>query len=156
MYSYGNYYTWAAAIANTNEYNTKNESATSTSICPAGWRLPVGGQTTVNTTGDFYVLTRTLAGMEPNELNSGYSYYSGSDGITASSVLRAYPNNFVYSGYFNNSSAYGRGYVGNYWSSTANDGSLAYNLYLNSDYVSPGTNLWDKYNGLAVRCVLGS
>ena len=43
-FSYGNYYTWSAAIADTAYYNQNNSSVATTSICPKGWRLPQGGQ----------------------------------------------------------------------------------------------------------------
>ncbi|MBR3600328.1 MAG: hypothetical protein IKL53_10705, partial [Lachnospiraceae bacterium] len=46
IYSYGNYYTWAAAIADTAYYSTSNKSVTTTSLCPTGWRLPKGGTKT--------------------------------------------------------------------------------------------------------------
>ena len=162
-YGYGNYYTWPAAIADTAYYGQNNTSVTATSICPTGWRLPIGGQTTVNTTGDFYVLTKTLmGGTEPNTNNTnGYGYYQGivdnvDLGATASKVLRAYPTNVVYSGYFNGSSAIHRGSNGNYWSSSVNSSSYAYSLYLGSSLVYPGTSGYYKGNGFSVRCIAGS
>ncbi|MBO4276693.1 hypothetical protein J5868_03285 [Candidatus Saccharibacteria bacterium] len=159
-YGYGNYYTWPAAIADTAYYGQNNTSVTTTSICPTGWRLPIGGQTTVNTTGDFYVLTKTLmGGTEPNTNNTnGYGYYQGivdnvDLGATASKVLRAYPTNVVYSGYFNGSSAYNRGSRGYYWSSSVNSNLYAYTLNLDSSSVSPGTNSFTKNLGFSVRCI---
>ena len=159
-YGYGNYYTWPAAIADTAYYGQNNTSVTTTSICPTGWRLPIGGQTTVNTTGDFYVLTKTLmGGTEPNTNNTnGYGYYQGivdnvDLGATASKVLRAYPTNVVYSGYSNGSSAFNRGSDGYYWSSSVYSSSNAYRLYLSSSFVSPGTGLYNKYFGFSVRCI---
>jgi len=160
-YSYGNYYSWPAAIADTTAHNINNEIVTSTSICPTGWRLPIGGQSTVNTTGDFYILTKTLMdGTEPNNPNGGYSYYQGTvDGVdlgaTASSSLRNYPNNFIYSGVWYGSSAYTRGSYGYYWSSSASVSSLAYGLTFGSSSVYPGTYNIYKYYGFAVRCVAG-
>ena len=159
-YGYGNYYTWPAAIADTAYYGQNNTSVTTTSICPTGWRLPIGGQSTVNTTGDFYVLTKTLmGGTEPNTNNTnGYGYYQGivdnvDLGATASKVLRAYPTNVVYSGYSNGSSAFNRGSDGYYWSSSVYSSSNAYRLYLSSSFVSPGTGLYNKYFGFSVRCI---
>ena len=159
-YSYGNYYTWPAAVADTAYYSQNNTSVTTTSICPTGWRLPIGGQSTVNTTGDFYVLTKTLmGGTEPNTNNTnGYGYYQGivdnvDLGATASKVLRAYPTNVVYSGYFNGSSASNRGSYGGYWSSSVRSNNFAYYLYLNSSKVHPGTNNGGKRFGFSVRCI---
>jgi len=161
-YSYGNYYSWAAAIADTTAHNINNEIVTSTSICPTGWRLPIGGQSTVNTTGDFYILTKTLMdGTEPNNPNGGYSYYQGTvDGVdlgaTASSSLRNYPNNFIYSGYWYGSSALNRGNYGYYWSSSsAYNGNVAYSYSFGGSAVFSGTGSDDKYSGYSVRCVAG-
>ena len=75
---------------------------------------------------------------------------------TAGRNLRAYPNNFVYSGGFYNSSAYNRGSSGVYWSSTASNSIVAYLLNFGSSYVDPGTGSNTKYRGYSVRCVLGS
>ncbi len=159
-YGYGNYYTWPAAIADTAYYGQNNTSVTTTSICPTGWRLPIGGQTTVNTTGDFYVLTKTLmGGTEPNTNNTnGYGYYQGivdnvDLGATASKVLRAYPTNVVYSGRFSGSSANYRGSYGYYWSSSVYSSGTAFSLSLGSSSVYPGISNGDKYYGFSVRCI---
>lgn len=147
IYSYGNYYTWAAAIADTTAHSSSSDII-NTSICPAGWHLPYGNNGTGtnggNTSGGFY------------NLNYKINNNSNVTDATASRNLRAYPNNFVYSGYFSNSSAGSRGSYGYYWSSTASNGSSAYYLYFNSSGVSPGTFGGNKYSGDSVRCVLGS
>ena len=160
MYSYGNYYTWAAAIADTTAYTSNNTSVTDTSICPTGWHLPKGGQTTVNTTADFYLLGKAIMdNLEPDQnASGGYGYYGNSvtntAGKTATAAFRSYPNNFVYSGSVNSGSVGGGGSGGHYWSSTAYSSSSAYNLYLYSSYVRPGTNDYYKYLGWTVRCVV--
>ncbi len=159
MYSYGNYYTWHAAIADTTYNGSNNSSSDTTSLCPTGWRLPRGGQNTVaaGQNGDFYVLTTTLTGMAPNIANSGYAYYSGTvDGTDvgklASDSLRNYPNNFLYSGFFDTSSADNRGSYGYYWSSTAVSNLSSYTLRLNSSSVNPGTGGSSKFYGSSIRC----
>lgn len=152
IYSYGNYYTWAAAIANTNDYtgpevkvNDKTSETANTSICPSGWRLPYGRDTGNGTaSGGFY------------NLNYKINNNRNVTDATAGRNLRAYPNNFVYSGYFLNSSAGGRGSIGRYWSSTAGNSNYAYGLYFDSSSVYPGTGSNYKYSGRSVRCVLGS
>ena len=162
IYGYGNYYTWAAAIADTNFYRTNNQSITTTSLCPTGWHLPIAGQYTVNTGNYYYLLSKALTNLEPNQNNTnGYGYYSGSVdnvdyGATVSKALRSYPNNFLYSGNFTTSSAYGRGSRGNYWSSTAGSGGNSYLLLLNSSNVDPGTSSSNKNYGRSIRCVAGS
>ena len=93
MYSYGNYYTWHAAIADLTYNGTNNQSTTGTSLCPAGWHLPTGGMayasgstSGVNVTGDtstfreFYNLgyktmdeVKTAYEDKPNDGLSNYS-----------------------------------------------------------------------------------
>ena len=164
MFSYGNYYTWHAAIADTTAYTSNNTSVTNTSICPSGWRLPKGGQITVNTTAEFYVLGKSLMkdsggnGIEPNQnASNGYGYYDNTptniDGDTATKVFRKYPNNFVYSGSVYSGSVNDRGSYGYYWSSTARSSIYAYYLNLDSSDVYPGTYILNKYYGWTIRCV---
>ena len=140
-YSYGNYYTWAAAIADTTHYYTNNQSVTNTSICPTGWRLPLGK----TTTSGFGKLDADMGG-------------TGTEQSTreASNRWRKYPNNFLYSGGFGTSSAGNRGSNGYYWSSTASSSSYSYSLRLDSSYVYPGTNNRNKYYGQSFRCTVGS
>lgn len=158
MYSYGNYYTWAAAAANTTEtlfgdYNTK-------SICPKGWSLPRGGDKSGEATNDFWslIVTGINNGTNPANYDSSTtpSYTGSPEGTDASNALRAYPNNFVYSGYINGGSVVrGRGSYGYYWSSTTS-GNFAYNLSLNSTGVSPGTSSFSKFVGWTIRCIVPS
>ena len=173
MYSYGNYYTWHAAIADLTYNGTNNQSTSNTSLCPAGWHLPTGGAayasgntSGVNVTGDtstfreFYNLGyKTMDEVKTayeDTPNNGNAYYSSNTtntaGKTATAAFRSFPNNFLYSGYFNTSSAFSRGSNGCYWSSTALSYVTSYYLYLYSSYVLPGTNLNAKYNGYSIRC----
>ena len=157
MYSYGNYYTWAAAAANTTEtstgdYNTK-------SICPKGWSLPRGGDRSREGTNDFWslVVTGLNGGTNPANYDSQTEpYYTGSaEGTPVSNALRAYPNNFVYSGYFGSGSLQNRGSNGIYWSSTTNGSYNAYELSFTSMVIYPGTHKIIKYNGRPIRCIGG-
>ena len=132
-YSYGNYYTWHAVIADTTHYTSGNHNTTS--ICPTGWHIPTG-----NTSGEYYTLNTNA--------NSGAT--------NTSTGLRSYPTNFLYSGYFLTSSANYRGRYGYYWSSTAYVDSTSYSLTLNSTSVYPGMLNSIKYYGYAVRCLLSS
>ena len=176
IYSYGNYYTWAAAIADLNEYTSNNTSVTSTSICPSGWHLPTGGlayasgnTSGVNVTGDpttfreFYNLGYKTMGEVKTAYedtpNDGTAIYSSSTtnsaGKTAAAAFRSFPNNFLYSGNVFNGSVSGQGYYSSYWSSTAYDYINAYYLYLDSD-VLPGTFKHGKANGSTIRCLMSS
>ena len=157
MYSYGNYYTWAAAIADTTYYNTNNQSITNTSLCPSGWHLPKGGNKSNEANNEFWalVVNGINGGTKPaNYDSSTYPYYNGTaEAGPVADKLRAFPNNFLYSGYFYTSSAYGRGSYGYYWSSTAGGNYDSYYLYLLSSLVYPGSNLNLKNFGSSVRCV---
>ena len=156
MYSYGNYYTWSAAIANTIFYDSKNatdvDGKTSdnvdTSLCPTGWRLPYGDNTGNGaTTGSFSYLDIRLGGT---------GAYQGS--IKAADRWRAFPNNIIYSGAYITSSnyslgAYGRGYYGSYLTSTAYNSSNYYGFYLAGNTTYPGTNREFKSDGYSIRCL---
>ena len=176
-YSYGNYYTWAAAIADLNNYTSNNASVTNTSICPNGWHLPTGGMayasgntSGVNVTGDpttfreFYNLGyKTMGEVKTayeDKPNSGKAYYSSnttnSAGKTATAAFRSFPNNFLYSGNVVSGSVYNRGISGFYWSSTAYSDNVAYSLRLDSSNVYLGTDSSNKYLGRTIRCLMGS
>ena len=177
MYSYGNYYTWHAAIADLTYNGTNNQSTTGTSLCPKGWHLPTGGAayasgdtSGVNVTGDtstfreFYNLGyKTMDEVKTayeDTPNGSYAFYSSNTtnvaGKIAAAAIRSFPNNFLYSGNFYTSSAGGRGSYGTYWSSTADNSYISYGLSLGSSSVRPGTGDYDKNLGLSIRCTAGS
>ncbi|MBR3131942.1 hypothetical protein IKG33_00810 [Candidatus Saccharibacteria bacterium] len=169
MYSYGNYYTWHAAIADLTYNGTLNNSTTSTSLCPAGWHLPTGGLANangVNVTGnpstfrEFYNLGYELMDeiktAYQDQLNSGNSYYASTTntaGKNAIEAFKSFPNNFLYSGAVNASSIFNRGSAGLYWSSTADTNTKSYGFYFYSNRAAPGTWSLDKSKGYSIRCV---
>ncbi len=163
MYSYGNYYTWHAAIADLTYNGTNNNSTTSTSLCPTGWRLPQGGDKTrieSNDDNDFWNLAVDAlnGGVNPANYDSQTRpYYTGTaEAGPVADKLRSYPNNFLYSGYFSTSSAYNRGSYGGYWSSTASSSDNSYRLYLYSSNVYPGTGSNNKRYGCSIRCTVSA
>ena len=160
IYSYGNYYTWAAAMANTNYYNTTTvdangytpSEAAGTSICPKGWKLPYGRSTGKGaSSGGFSYLDTQLGGT-----GAGSSSSTTPTGAEMSKAWRSFPNNFLYSGLFNNVSAGDRGIYGRYWSSTIYTENSSYALLLYRSNVSPGTYNNGKFHGFSVRCLVGS
>lgn len=157
MYSYGNYYTWHAAIADTTAYTTNNLSISGTSICPSSWYLPKGGDKTNEVNNEFWalVVTGINSGTNPYNYNSSTQPYYNStpEGSEVSSALRTYPNNFVYSGYIYVGVAGYRGSSGTYWSSTTYSNINAYYLFLRGTRVSPGTTNDYKHSGRSIRCV---
>ena len=70
--------------------------------------------------------------------------------------FRAYPNNFLFSGYVSGSSVYDRGSGGVWWAKSAYSAPNAYdlNLYYNG-YVNP-SNSGPKWSGFTARCLAGS
>ena len=160
-YSYGNYYTWAAAVADTNPYDVTNQSIETTSICPTGWRLPRGGDKFNEANNDSWtlVVTGVNNGVNPANYASHPSpYYAGTtEAGLVSNALRSYPNNFLYPGYlYNGSTIRNRGVSGSYWSSTYTSYGASYVLTLSDSQVSPGTSYADRYNGLPIRCMLSN
>ena len=156
IYSYGNYYTWAAAIADLNDYASNNASVTNTSICPKGWHLPIGGSSSNAANSEFWQLGLGVMGTAPSNNSFYQSSETNAAGKTATAAIRSYPNNFLYSGVVYSGSVGYRGSGGGYWSSTAYSSSYAYNLSLNSSNVNPGTDSNSKYYGRSIRCLMGS
>ena len=160
-YSYGNYYTWASAMASVIEYTgptTQTEGKTSetanTSLCPAGWRLPYGRNSGNGITSKgFSYLDSSMGG-------TGVTNYSSSTtptGADRSVVWRSFPNNFIYSGDFYMASATNRSSNGDYLSSTAYNGTRSYALYLSGAGFRPGTDdLGSKFKGVSIRCVVAN
>ncbi len=145
LYSYGNYYTWAAAMANTNYYTSSSTSeAAGTSICPSSWHLPSSN----GTAKEYGTLSTSYGGTGSNQDGVG-------TGDIMSNRFRSFPNNFLYSGYFNGSSAFNRGSFGYYWSRSAYNNYYSYRLHLSSTNLYP-SHSYNKYNGFSVRCLIGS
>lgn len=162
-YGYGNYYSWQAAFANTgfytNYYNannneSQNSDAAGTSICPKGWKLPLGVESTgnieqgendiANRVGGFSYLDRKLGGTGATQ--------SSDSGAAQSKKWRTFPNNLVYSGSFGYSGASGRGISGSYWSSSVRDLLYTYHSGFDINNVDP-SYYSEKYYGRAVRCI---
>ncbi len=129
------YYPWYAATAGQGTQTTSPNITQS--ICPKGWRLPLG------TTADksFYNLFTTKYGLESS--------------AAGSTSLQSFPLDFTLSGYVDNGSQLGAGSYGYYWSAspdTSRPGS-AYNLYFRSDIIASQNYYSAKYYGRSVRCV---
>ena len=163
-YSYGNYYNWPAAMANTNYYiyyynasrgEEYNSDAAGTSLCPLGWHLPLGIQSTgtlangandtANRVGSFSYLDRKMGGTGGDQ--------SGTVGVAQSIKWRKFPNNFVLSGTWSSSQSASRGWYG-YYSSSSADSNSKNVIALTSSSASVVSNS-SKYMGSSIRCVLG-
>ena len=144
---YGNYYTWSAAMANTDNLITKSDSeSANTSICPTGWKLPYGTDSgNGNTSGGFNYLGIQLGATTASSANSN--------------TWRRYPNNFLLSGWIwgnSSSTISNRSTQGYYWTSAAYDSQpkLSYAFSLDSSTkLYPGTYSSYKQSGYSVRCI---
>ena len=129
------YYPWYAATAG---QGTQTTYPTITqSICPKGWRLPLGTQANKS----FYYLITTKYGLT-----------SSSAGSTS---LQSFPLEFTLSGRVNSGSQYSAGSYGHYWSAspyTSYDDD-AFFLFFSSSSIEPRNSLGNKYFGRSVRCV---
>ena len=124
---FGIYYNWYTATAG-HGTSAVRRGHVAGDICPSGWHLPTGGQD-----GEFVALDAAI----------------GHSGFFTS------PANFLYAGYIGAYREVSANRYGLYWSSTANDASTVYDLYLFNGDVDPGTSVAERHFGYSVRCVLG-
>ena len=146
-YSYGNYYTWAAAMANTTYFSsatgTSGSELAGTSVCPTNWTLPTSG----DASRDFGILSQRYGGSGGSQTNTA--------GATMSERFRSFPNNFLYySGFFRDTYTYNRGSYGYYWSRSTNySSSYSYYLSIGSSNLHPSDSFY-KFCGLSIRCLV--
>ena len=133
----GTYYNWAASTAQSGGNNDNGDAVNS--ICPKGWRLPSGGDS--STAKSFATLTST---------------YGYTDDSTGSAAARKFPLSLVYSGYYHWGSGflYFQGNAGYWWSSSPyTSASNAYFLGVYSSRLIPQNNGNKGNDGNALRCV---
>ncbi len=129
-YSYGTYYNWFTATAGNGIYDTI--SSVNGDICPKNWHIPTG-----NTNGEYNTLNRSING--------------GS--TTSDANWRAYPNNFIWSGDYNNNKRTGSYANARIWTSTAKVNNTAYRVGLDSGSVTAASNAYNKWDAFVVRCM---
>ena len=127
--THGGYYSWYVATAGSGSGTGGGQNA-AYSICPKGWRLPIGGSGNTNERWGLYSKYPSFTAMtsSPVNINLGGTY---------------------------GSSLYGAGTRANYWAATNYDnGGLdrADNLGLENGnvYYEPASN---KHSGFSVRCI---
>lgn len=130
-YSYGMMYNWYTASAGNGTY-AMSSGHVAGDICPAGWRLPTAG-----TGGELAILNSSVNGGATNN-DSG---------------LVSFPNNFIYSGDFNQTQSGGRGNYGRLWSATASNNSNAFRLGYRNNEVTP-VKAYNKWDAFALRCIV--
>jgi uncharacterized protein (TIGR02145 family) len=152
---YGYLYNWCTATGGTAANCTISSvqpTDAATDICPAGWRLPKGGQVD-DVNNEFSQLSAKMAGFADNQ----DATYLGDPTIYQSNWLHSGPFKGVFSGgwfnFFNDFDAQGTDAL--LWASSAYPGFpyLAHYVTFNGSEISV-----DDYNGLrdygmAIRCV---
>ncbi|MBR0431723.1 InlB B-repeat-containing protein, partial [Candidatus Saccharibacteria bacterium] len=149
-YSYGAMYNWFTATAYTvsdafSQMPSENYISVPGDICPVGWHLPYGGSDSGtkggNTSGGFYYLGTELEATASN--------------AASSNIWRSFPNNFIYSGSYDEALVQDRGLSGYYWSPTTTmDGSIFFfNLEGSDVSVAGALDALDSNAGFAIRCV---
>ncbi|MBR3115796.1 hypothetical protein IKF30_01040, partial [Candidatus Saccharibacteria bacterium] len=166
LYSYGNYYTWHAAIANLEFIRYNNNSTANTSLCPSSWRLPHGdnkARIESNDDNDYWNLVVDALNNETKPANYDSQirpYYTGTEEAgPVIGKLKAFPNNFLYSGEYGGSSKHRRGDVGTYWTSNAQSDNVgaSYVFHLaNTQTVVPGSYGVMKNTVVTIRCMVSS
>jgi uncharacterized protein (TIGR02145 family) len=127
----GTFYNWYSATAGSGVQNMTNGAIAGDSICPKGWRLPLGP------TGD----------------KSWYNLIVTAYGSTPASMISS-PLNLVRAGYYD----YGQHRMSNQgsveilWTATSNQNGAADTLYFNASSIEP-ENHRTKGSGQNVRCV---
>lgn len=130
-YSYGMMYNWYTASAGNGTYAMASGNVAG-DICPAGWRLPTAG-----TGGEMAALNNSVNGGATN----------------SDSGLTTFPNNFIYSGDFNQTQSGGRGNYGRLWSATASTNANAFRLGYRNNEVTP-IKAYNKWDAFALRCIV--
>ncbi|MDR0979981.1 MAG: hypothetical protein LBM12_02405 [Candidatus Nomurabacteria bacterium] len=133
---YGYLYNWCAAMgsqaaacqngAATQPNQGANDGTNIYNVCPAGWRLPTGGNGS-----ELGTLATTFGGNATGMLTKGL---------------------YMKAGYWSSGSFSYLGQAGKYWTSTVASSDAAYHL----DFMSGSTTVntaFSKRNGQAVRCV---
>ena len=147
-YHIGNYYNWPAAIATNNAsvFDTSYQNA-DRSICPRGWRLPIG-QTAANTAGEYAKLA--YANDIISTLYAGTSYTSyTTNGLNN---FRSSPIFIARAGGVNAGSQYNATQFGYFWSSSGYSTDNAFYANVGDGVFYPQASAERSY-GLSVRCV---
>ena len=151
---YGRLYTWAAAMDSAGTWSSNGKgcgykkTCTPTypvrGVCPTGWHLP--------TKAEFETLITAVGGSSTagTKLKSttGWTTYSGNTNEDAFAFCALPAGVRLSNGYYD-----GEGIYADFWSSTENDSSYAYDMYLGYSYDAAGLNDDRKNYGFSVRCV---
>ena len=153
----GNYYNWSAAVASNDtsdmeEYNTDAPD----SICPAGWRLPIGSKANQTNYSDMANLVQSYQGIIGGTIQSTCTfgvcsyYYSFLDnGINEIHISPLFLARY---GSVTNGSGDGESDRGYYWSSTVYGDTFAFTFFFDSKGVFPSEGT-SRTNSYSIRCL---
>ena len=134
-YSYGVMYNWYTASAGNGDLAMDTGDVVG-DICPAGWRLPTGGNN-----GEYTNINRL----------------ANNNSTTDTAGLLKFPDNFILSGDYNYNVPGGRNSFSRFWSATPDGSQKAFRLGINygaaSNAVTPAGS-WGKWDAFAVRCIV--
>ena len=152
-YHAGNYYNWTAAIASNDSsgYTGTSYNNATTSICPAGWRLPVGPNTEDATYREMISAIKSYNSILGSLVSDhGSYYYPYLDG--GFNAVRTTPLWLSRSGVVEYSSLRETTTTGDYWTSTEDGGGGgAYTTLFNSNRFSFSDQ--GRRNGYSLRCL---
>ncbi len=156
--TYGDYYNYYAATAESGTYAMASDVDASDSICPAGWQLPVNGGSTTDKSWNNLLNNDSYYNLIDTEgpQTADNSNFPDATDPTKEAVYRMHqiPLSIPFTGLYSWAGALvNRGGVGYFWSSTANSQTNARFLYFYGAGVYPQNN-YDKVGGFTVRCIL--
>ena len=133
--SIGNYYNWTAALAmnDSSNYGSTSNVDVDQSICPAGWRLPIGGTANTGSKSFQYLWDQYSSSFDENTMMNSPLYFS-------------------YAGYWYGNSGY-VGSDGYYWSSVVTNSYYAYELYFEAGGGVDPQGGYGRSYGNSIRCV---
>ena len=133
-WSYGVMYNWYTASAGNGDL-AMDTGDVAGDICPAGWRLPTGGN---------------------NSEYASLNRLANNNSSTDTAGLLKFPDNFILSGDYNYNAPGGRNSFSRFWSATPDGSQKAFRLGINygaaSNAVTPAGS-WGKWDAFAVRCI---
>ena len=145
------YYSWTTATLGSGLDITTDNTDAPYSVCPKGWRLP-NTRTGIDDTSDSRRLVISAGGSAAIQT---YDSTTAPIGTTIFNSLYSPPLSFLRAGYYDDSTFYGGGVHGYYWSSTSYSGAYARDLAFNSTHVNSAL-ISDRKFGFSVRCIKSS
>jgi uncharacterized protein (TIGR02145 family) len=146
----GYLYNWYTTTASAGTYD-KNSGYVERSICPKGWRLPRGGDGTLDQNEVAVLNSAMYDGSTLGSLSNDTNYVKNwwHTGMFAGSRSGIYRSGF--SG--EDAEFYEQGAGGFFWSSSAYASNSALYLRFNYNSMSAGVNSNYRATGVAVRCI---